>query len=396
MWKKSVLLITIILAVFNMSCEKSEKNPSVKSEIIDGIKHVLNNENPIMGEIFLEVDTILRIDPFEIDKDDPPLFQRAVKDDEGNLFLADSYNVKVYKIDASGSLVTQFLRKGQGPGEFPRFGDLQIAHDHVWIIGNWPMKIAKFTLDGQFVNEWNFRAFRNFYLRTQVISEDRFLTVSYRQGAEDQESTRISALMNSNEEFLATCYEDKDAGIFRIRTEEIEGPAIASTNPLVAADIHHAHDRDSGIIYVCNNREYEIQLKNMDGTTSMVLHKPYKNIILSDNQKETILQVIAPRIPEQAKKKAIEQLPNTLNAISGIEVLPEGHLAVKRITGLDSVEIDIFDKNGHCIYTIILSEDIPDLRDVIFFENTIGVITELEDRNVFMEYKVKNLPSIFN
>jgi hypothetical protein len=106
--------------------------------------------------------------------------------------------------------------------------------------------------------------------------------------------------------------------------------------------------------------------------------------------------VIAPRIPEQAKKKAIEQLPNTLNAISGIEVLPEGHLAVKRITGLDSVEIDIFDKNGHCIYTIILSEDIPDLRDVIFFENTIGVITELEDRNVFMEYKVKNLPSIFN
>jgi hypothetical protein len=395
MRKYTVFLLAIILAGFSINCGQSEKKPSVKTEIIDGIKHVFNDAKPERGEISLDVEEILRIDPFEIDKDNPPLFQRAVKDGAGILYLADSYSVCVYKIDASGKLITQFLRKGQGPGEFPRFGDLQIAQEHVWIIGNWPMKIAKFTLDGEFVEEWNFRQFRNFYLRTQVLSEDKFLTVSYRQEEEHQEPTRVSALINSNEEFLVQYFENKDAGIFRIRTEELEGPAIASTNPLVAADIHHAFDRDSEIIYVCSNRKYEIHVKNMHGTTRMIIHKLFQKISLNEDDKRNTLDVIAPRIPVQARQKAVEQLPDTLNAISGISILPGGHLAVKRITGLGSIEIDIFDRNGHCIYTVIPSEDIPDLRDVIFFENSAGVITKLEDRNIFVEYRVNNLKEIY-
>jgi len=69
----------------------------------------------------------------------------------GNLYLADDRNVRVYKFDSRGKPVAQFLSKGQGPGEFPRFGDLQIIDNYVWIIGTWPMKIAKFALDGQYV-----------------------------------------------------------------------------------------------------------------------------------------------------------------------------------------------------------------------------------------------------
>lgn len=395
MRKKSIFLL-IIVALFNFNCERSEKSPSVKTELIDGIQHVFNTGEPIKGEISLDVAEVLRIDPFEIDLEDPPLFQTVVKDDTGNLYLADRRNIKVYKLDSSGKLVTQFLRNGQGPGEFLRFGDLQITHNHVWIIGNWPMKIAKFTLDGQYIQEWIFRTFQNFYLRTQVIDEDRFLTVSYRVGGENQDRIRVSTLINSSEEFLTQYYEDKNAGIFRIRTEQREGPAIASTSPLVAADIHHAYDPNSGVIYVCNNREYKIQSKNTDGTTRMVIHKAHKKIILDEDKKENILQLIAPQIPMQSKKQAKEQLPSTLNAILGIAVLPEGHLAVKRITGLESAEIDVFDEDGHFIYTILPSAEIPDLRDVIIFENSIGIITELEEMNIFVEYRVKNMKGIFD
>jgi len=396
MRKKSFLLIIIIFALPNINCEKSERSPSVKTETIDGIQHVYNTVEPAKGKISLDVDEVLRIDPFEIDPEEPPLFQMAKKDDTGNLYLADSLNVKVYKLDSSGKLITQFLRKGQGPGEFPRFSDLQIAHNHVWIIGNWPMKIAKYTLDGEYINEWMFRTFRNFYLRTQVIDEERFLTVSYREGAENQGRTRVSTLINSNEEFLTQYYEDKNAGIFRIRTEQEEGPAIASTSPLITADIHHVYDHNSGVIYVCNNREYKILSKNIDGTSRMVIHKTHKKIILNEDKKESILQLIAPRIPMEAKHKAKEQLPDTLNAILGISVLPEGYLAVKRILGLESIEIDVFDRSGHFIYTILPSAEIPDLRDVIILKNTIGVITELEEKNIFVEYRVKNMKGIFD
>ena len=121
MRKKSMLLLIIIIAMFNVNCERAERSPFVKTELIDGIKYIYNDAKPVKGEISLDVVEILRIDPFEIDKDDPPLFQMAVKDDTGNLYLADWRNVKVYKFDSSGKLVTQFLRKGQGPGEFPRF-----------------------------------------------------------------------------------------------------------------------------------------------------------------------------------------------------------------------------------------------------------------------------------
>jgi hypothetical protein len=392
MHKKSILSFIAFMALFSLDCKKS---PSVKTERIDGIQHVYNTEEPIQGRISLNAVELIRIDPFDIDRDNPPLFEMAVRDDAGNLYLADSGNVKVYKLDSGGKLIAQFLKKGQGPGEFPIFGDIQIAHGHIWIIGAWPMKIAKFTLDGEYVGEWTFRTFRNFYLRTRVTSEDRFLTVSYRDQPETPVRTRVSAIIDSSEQFLTQFYEDKNAGIFRIRTWE-EGPAIAATSPLVAADIHHAYDRNTGAVYVCNNREYEIQLKNADGTTRMVIHKAHKKIILGEDEKGSLLQSIAPRLPVEAKDQAKRQLPDTMNAILGIAVLPAGHLAVKRITGLESIEIDVFNRNGHFIFTILPSGNIPDLRNVIIFKNTIGIITELEEKNVFVEYRVKNMKEIFD
>jgi hypothetical protein len=394
MRKKSVFLLIIALFIFN--CKRSQRDSSFKTELVDGIQHVYNTGEPSMGNISLEVTEILRIDPAEIDPKSPPLFQTLVKDDRGNLYLADHQNVRVYKCDSGGQPVAQFLNKGQGPGEFPRFGDVQIVDNHVWIIGNWPMKIAKFTLDGQFINEWMFPSFRNFYLRTQVMAEDKFLTVSYREGTEGQDPIRVSTLMNSSEEFLTQYYEDRNAGIFRIRTEQQEGPAIASTNPLVAADIHHAYDRNSGAVFVCNNREYEIHAKDSDGTTRLVIHKAHDKIDLDEVTKENILQLIAPRIAVEAKQQAKEQLPYTLNTIWGMAVLPDGHLAVKRITGLESVEIDLFDREGRLLYTILPSAVIPDLRNVIMFENTIGVISELEEKNIYVEYRVKNMKGILD
>jgi hypothetical protein len=390
------LSLLVLLALFMGNCRGDHNGSRVRSELIDGIQHVYNTGEPLKGRVSLEVTEVLRIDPDEINLDNPPLFQTGVKDDTGNLYLADIQNIRVYKFDFNGKLLAQFLAQGQGPGEFPRFGDLQIAGNHAWIIGNWPLKIAKFTLDGQFINEWMFPSFRNFYLQTQVITEDKFLTVSYQEGTEGQDRRRVSALINSDEEFLTLYYEDKNTGIFRIRTGEREGPAIASTNPLVAADIHHAYDHHSGVVYVCNNREYKIQSKNPDGTTRMVIHKDHQNVILDEDKKESILQLIAPQLPMEARRQAKEQLPDTLNAIWGMSILPNGHLAVKRITGVDSVEVDVFDGEGRLLYTILPSAEIPNLRNVTIYEKTIGVISESEDKTIYVEYKVKNIRGMFD
>jgi hypothetical protein len=389
------LSLLILVALFVGNCKDGENDPRIKVERIDGIKHVTNSGEPLRGRMPLEVAEVFRIDPDELKTDSPPLFDMAAKDDAGNLYLADLRNVGICKFDSGGRLVSNFLRKGPGPGEFPRFGDLQIFDGYAWVIGNWPMKIAKFSLDGRFVDEWTFPSFRNFYLRTLVVDEDRFLTVSYRDLPEGQGRVRVSVLMDSREEFLMQYYEDADAGIFRIRGGAEEGPAVASTNPLVAADIHHAVDHRSGTVFVCNNKEYEIEARDPDGTILLVIRKIHQKPDLDDAAKEGILGDIAPTLSPQARQSVKKGIPDTLNAIWGISVLPNGYLAVKRITGLDSVEIDLFDGEGRLLYTILPSAEIPDLKRVTIYGKTVGVISEMEDKNVYFEYRVKNLTGVF-
>lgn len=392
--RRTAVVLLMLPLIVTGGQKKEAENP--RTEIIDGIRHVFNTGVPAKGKISLEVSEVLRIFPQDADPAGPPMLDSAVKDEGGDIYLADKQNAVVYKFDSAGKHVAKFARKGQGPGEFPVFGGIQIVDDHLWIIGTWPLKIAKLTLGGQFVNEWNFRTFRNFYLQTIVMGEDRFLTVSYRDVPEGQERIRVSALINSSEEFLTQYHEDQGAGIFRIKTEQQEGPAIASTSPLVATDIHHAYDRESGSVFVCNNRDYEIHVKNADGTTRLVIHNAQEKVNLNEAAKERVLGLIAPRIRQEAIKPASGQLPDTLNAIWGIEVLRGGYLAVKRITGIESVEIDLFDKDGRLLYTILPSAEIPDLREVTFFGDTVGLIKESDEGNVFVELRVKNIKGIWD
>lgn len=392
MAKKPVLIFVLLAAwaMFTAGCHDRGKAAQVRLELIDGIQHVFNSGEPLKGRIPLEVSEVLRIDPDQVSPDHPPLFQSVVKDDGGNIFFMDNLSVRIYKFDPEGKLVSQFLTKGQGPGEFPRFDNLQIVGGHAWIIGNWPMKIAKFTLDGRFVDEWAFPSFRNFYLRTLVVGDDRFLTVGYQDLPGGPDRARVSVLMNSREESLVRYHEDSTAGIFRLRTGVEGGPAIASTDPRIATDIHHALDRPSGAVYVCNNKEYKIWAKRPDGTTRLVIHGATEGAALDEAAKERMIDEIAPQLPLEAKQSAKQALSSTMNAIGEISVLSDGTLAVKRFTGLDSVEIDLIDGQGRLIYTVVPSAAIPDLRNVTIFGKTIGLISESGDKNIYVEYRWKN------
>jgi hypothetical protein len=66
------------------------------------------------------------------------------------------------------------------------------------------------------------------------------------------------------------------------------------------------------------------------------------------------------------------------------------------LSDLESVEIDVFGGNGNFIYTILPSAEIPELRDVMMFENTIGIIVESEEKNIYVQYRVKNIKGIFD
>ena len=108
-----------------------------------------------------------------------------------------------------------------------------------------------------------------------------------------------------------------------------------------------------------------------------------------------MLDEIAPQLPWGARQRAKQAISNTMNAIMGISVLSNGTLAIKRFTGLNSVEIDLINGQGRLIYTVVPSAAIPDLRNATIFGKTIGLISESEEKNVYVEYKWNSPRGLF-
>jgi len=96
------------------------QNPQWKGKIetVDGVKVVRNPNEPLFGDIKLDLEEDLKIGNPD---DENYLFYRVRGidiDNEGNIYVADMSNFRVQKFDKNGKYLLTFGRQGQGPGEF--------------------------------------------------------------------------------------------------------------------------------------------------------------------------------------------------------------------------------------------------------------------------------------
>ena len=95
---KNVSVLFLVLSlIFLYCCKKSETPVKVKSEVIDGVKHVYNTSTPLKGSITFEVEKVFEIDSSKINSKNFAHFQEGDHDNESNLYLLDRFNVKIYK-----------------------------------------------------------------------------------------------------------------------------------------------------------------------------------------------------------------------------------------------------------------------------------------------------------
>jgi hypothetical protein len=66
---------------------------------------------------------------------------------------------------------------------------------------------------------------------------------------------------------------------------------------------------------------------------------------------------------------------------------------VSRITGIKSVEIDIFDGNGVFVYLLKLPDGVPD--SFMFYGDKLTVIKQEDNSSIYIQYQITNLPEIF-
>jgi sugar lactone lactonase YvrE len=71
-------------------------------------------------------------------------------DQEGNLYVADTYNNRIEIFDADGQFVSTFGKAGDGPGYFARPKGVAIDGDgHVWVADGQQDRVQVFTKEGQ-------------------------------------------------------------------------------------------------------------------------------------------------------------------------------------------------------------------------------------------------------
>jgi len=74
----------------------------------------------------------------------------AAVDEDGNVYVSDTFNDRIEIFDADGKFVREFGKPGDGPGYFTRPKGLAIDHDgHIWVADAMQDRVQVFTPEGK-------------------------------------------------------------------------------------------------------------------------------------------------------------------------------------------------------------------------------------------------------
>lgn len=139
-----------------------------KIETENRVKVVKNPTEPLHGELILELEEDLSIGGNE--NDDNYYFPKSVYiavDNRGNIFAADTGNVRIQEYDKTGKHLRSIGRKGQGPGEFQFPGMVRFdGEGNISIIDSPTRALKVFSPDGTYKKSVPLRTSLqpNFYL----------------------------------------------------------------------------------------------------------------------------------------------------------------------------------------------------------------------------------------
>lgn len=389
----SILLLTLLLCL--PGCSGSRQTDGFKSEVIDGVTHVYNSSVPLKGTVTLEVEEVLRIDSGSVN-DGNSSFGRFIYDDEGNVYIGDPKNVRIYKFDKKGKLLLTLLQKGEGPGEFPSLPSFSLLGNDIWAVHTRHRKMARFDGSGNLMEERKLTKAGHGYSFVEIVDENRFVANYDRYEGEGKEKTRIHVfgMMDKDENTLTSLYEAPGIGYTEVKSEHVNTAFIL---PVISPVLLHHYDHGNKTIHLVLTSNYEIFIKDLDGHTRRVIHREHLPIMMTPAIRDEIMGLPMFKGGHPLLLKAVRDcLPQKLSVIQRFRFLGGGALAVYRFTGLSSSEIDIFDGDGRFIYTIKSSPRFPDPGKLNFCKGGFGVIGRSDEADVYTFYRVANLPGVMN
>lgn len=377
--RKAFFLILIIISVF-FSCGKNLED-SVPFIMIEGIKHIQNPLEPLRGTVILEVEKKLEINPYEQEDVGLRIFS-SVKDKNGDIILFDRNKSEAQRFNSTGEYQGSMIRQGEGPGEFVSGGGMLVyfIDDQIWVTG--ARKLAKFDKLGNFLDQLQLGdSVESFvdstcYITKKYIRNDegRLLQYRIRRFADDRSVVDGPVLM-----------EGQDFGMITKK-----GGGSSFTDGWGTPNMRYTVDTLNKKIFFVFTPEYKITVKDVEGNTLYVIEKPNERVSISQKEKKEMLGSLVERL-----EWLLSEYPDNLMAVKEITMLPKGYLAVYRISGIKETEIDVFDPEGRFIYVLKMPENM-ELRETVFYDFGFSTIDRGGDYPIYYEYRVINLPEIFN
>lgn len=378
---RKLIYLFLILSIFFYCGPKQKK---VEKIMVEGVAHIINPEEPLRGEVILDIERTLKINPYQYEEVDLGWFE-FVRDTDGEVILFNPNKTEAQRFNREGEYLGSLVRKGQGPGEFPDFQMFSVCFLNHQILASGALKIAKYDKNGQFLYE------RRIGYRPSVFVDENTFFLNKRDRKEEGWVNKIS---------LVNLPSDKDGEISIIDFFQAENVgAIQSKDrrsrfaePWGTPDIEYAYDQENKKLYVGLNTEYKIYVKNLKGEILHVIEKPYKHVKVSLEDKKELLSWA---LRDESSKWMLSVYPDNLAAIKDIKTLPKGYLAVYRVTGVKTCEVDVFDQEGRFVY-IVKSPQGVSLETAKFYGFGFTTRETQEDEFlVYSEYKIKNLPDVF-
>lgn len=406
MKSNTLLILTVLFFLVFCSCSKNaaEGKGGVKGEAgkiktatIDGIPHVYNPGKPLKGELTLELEQLLEIDSLKIDRAQPPSFSEFNRSGD-RIYLFDMPQFKIFIFDDKGKPLDMFPIKGQGPGEIERVTQniLVPRNNDLWVSSD--SKVMRYNRDGKFLDEIKFQ---KQYREVSIIDENCFIgqyfVLNQKETDEMKKRKLFCAMFDRDEKVLVNYLEGEGLGGLPVIGRGPGGQLVkvVFVMPSIVPDIVYGLDQAGRLIYLCKNMDYVVFLKNLKGEMLRVIHREHQNKLLGKEDRKEVVDLQLFGQPPEFKNMLAENLPAHFCAILGLNPLPRGYLAVYLTAGPQKYDIDIFDPDGRYIYRLKFPAGIesPPLR--FYPGGIIGIVQTIEDRDIYREYRVKNLTEIF-
>jgi hypothetical protein len=372
-----------VFLVFMIAVALGAAQDKVQVRTVENVPHILNPAKPLKGTIKLEVERTREINPF----DQPDVGLRMImiaRDQAGQVVLYDPNGAEAHRFAPDGKYLGLLTKKGQGPGEFGSMQGYHVNFDppHIWVFGG--RKAAQFDSQGRFVKD---RAIRRAF--DGWVDGGRFIAVDV-QRAEKNDQIRTLQLVtlsaDGGSDQVVDLLQAKNIGM--IRNPDGQGGFGEGWG---TPNFFYEANAAAKLIYCGLNTDYRIQVKDFSGKTLMVIEKAYEPI---KARKADVEKIMSWAGGNERTKWMIGAHPDTFVAIVDIKVLPKGHLAVFRVSGVEQSEIDVFSPQGECLYSLVPPKGVR-MNDAIFFSTGFATIEQNGDYSVYREYRIKNLPPVF-